>query len=80
MDRSTIEQMIKNRTGYSCPIAGCSKGKKTPCMWDQWVEDEDMKLKLESWKRRESRRKAREEEEEEEEDSDESEGEDVEVL
>ena len=86
VDKPTIAQMIKARRNYSCPIAGCAKAGKhanVPCRWEEWVEDEDTKLKLESWKRRESRRKAREEEQDEDDESDdddESEGEDVEVL
>ena len=80
VDKKGVAQMIAARKKMSCPVPGCSKGKNIPCRWEEYEEDEEMRLKVESWERREKRRREKEAEEEEDSSDGEEGMEDVEVL
>ncbi|GMH87250.1 hypothetical protein TL16_g10795 [Triparma laevis f. inornata] len=88
VDKSGVAQMMKAKKEQSCPLGvSCAKGKKQKCSWDLYEEDEEMRLKVESYRRREKKReeKRRREDDDDAIDVDEEEGgeggeEDVEVL
>ncbi|GMH96487.1 hypothetical protein TrVE_jg14427 [Triparma verrucosa] len=88
VDKAGVAQMIKSKKAQSCPLGvACKRGAKERADWKWYEDDEEMKLKVQSFLRREKKREEKRRKEDNDDaidvDSDgggEEEEEDVEVL